>query len=364
MRLNINFDLRPFKIRVKPSPMLRAFLKSSCVFKTPLLSKEGCPGGTRGGMPAEALAKEGVVSVPSSTFEKRSKLPYACLLLLCLLRPGGPVHASDGEPAPRLVTIGGAATEIVWALGAGEAVVAVDSSSTYPAEARERPKVGYVRNISPEGVLSVEPDRIVATGALGPPNARRALERVGVETVWLPDPKSVEDLRESVRAVGRALNREAEAGDLLAAIDEDIANVRTGASEIEEAEVSVLFLLEPPGPSAGGMAGGLDSRADALIRLAGGRNAADSFTGFQPVSRESLLAMNPDVILVGQSDGHGGSAESIAAMRESSVLKSVSAIRRGAVHAVPLDDLAFGPRLGGAAARWHAAIAEAAETKL
>ena len=69
----------------------------------------------------------------------------------------------------RIVTIGGAATEIVFALGAGSSIVATDLSSIYPPQARELPMVGYVRNISPEGVLSMEPDLVIATGALGPP---------------------------------------------------------------------------------------------------------------------------------------------------------------------------------------------------
>ena len=98
----------------------------------------------------------------------------------------------------RIVTVGGAATEIVFALGVGESVVATDLSSIYPPEARELPMVGYVRNVSPEGILSMEPDLVIATGAFGPPTARQTMERLDVKTLWLPKLLSAEDLRLSI----------------------------------------------------------------------------------------------------------------------------------------------------------------------
>lgn len=270
--------------------------------------------------------------------------------------------ARSAEDLPRVVTIGGAATEIVWALGAGDAVVAVDLSSTYPPEVRQLPQVGYVRSISPEGVLSMEPGLVVATGALGPPAARRMMERLEVPTIWLPDPDEVEDFRRSVRAVADELGREEKAEALLEEVEARLAEAAQRASRWSGEEPAVLFLLEPPGASSGGMAAGAGTRAEELIRLAGGRNVVDSFSGFQPISRESLLALDPDVILVARSENHGGSPASIEALRGSESLAGVTAVREDAVHGVPLDDLAFGPRLGEAVLRWNGLFAESVES--
>ncbi|MEM0966070.1 MAG: ABC transporter substrate-binding protein [Verrucomicrobiota bacterium] len=253
--------------------------------------------------------------------------------------------------APRIVTVGGAATEIVFALGAGNSIVAVDTSSTFPPKVRMLPQVGYVRNISPEGILSFEPTLVVATGALGPPPARQMMERFEVPVVWLPDPNSVEDLRSSVRSVATELNMNAEGDRVLAEIDADLEMVRSRYSGTD-ARPKVLFFLQPPTLSSAGMAGGLESRADALIELAGGQNAATEFKGFRPVSWEGLVQMNPDVIIIGMSPGHGGTPEDVEALRESRALGAVGAIQNGAVYGVPLDDLTFGPRLGEAAQRW------------
>lgn len=286
--------------------------------------------------------------------KKRSWL-VSVLLGLTLLH----VHAR-GE-SPRLVTVGGAATEIVFALGAGDWVVAVDTSSTYPDRARQLPQVGYVRNLSPEGVLSREPDLVIATGAVGPPQARKLLERVGVPMLWLPDLMGVEDLRMSVRMVAQQLELEAAGERLIERIESQLSLAGERAGALVGERPGVLFLMETPGSGVGGMAGGRDSRAATLIELAGGRNVARAISGFQPVSRESLLSMDPEVILIGASSVHGGGSGATRSLLESEPLSGLAAVQRGAVFEVPLSDLAFGPRLGEAVIRWNAHLAEAAK---
>lgn len=267
-----------------------------------------------------------------------------------------PKEAQAALPGnPRIVTVGGAATEIVFALGRGDDVVAVDLSSTYPRQVRELPQVGYVRSISPEGVLSMNPDLVVATGAFGPPAARDVMEKQSIPVAWLPDPKKVEDVFESIDLVASQMNTPEEATALKAKIRGQIDQAQSLAAETGT-EPSVLFFLRPPSPTSGGMAGGTDSQAESLIQLAGGRNAADSFSGFQPVSIESIVAMNPDIIIIGQSSEHGASPEAIAALAESSALAEVPAIRNQAIYAIPMDDLSFGPRVGEAALRWQSLL--------
>ena len=280
---------------------------------------------------------------------KRSASVYLALIASALMALAKP----SAEIDKRIVTIGGAATEIVFALGAGSSVVAADLSSIYPPQARELPMVGYVRNISPEGVLSMSPDLVIATGALGPPTARKMLERLDIDIIWLPNLSTPEELLSSIKTVSERLALTDAAKVLIEEVNHGLAQAAANSINWTKDAPSVLFLLEPPGKSTPGMGGGLDSKANTLIGLAGGTNAATGFSGFKPVSVESLVAMNPDVILVGQSDRHGGSPESIQAMIASTALSEVSAIKNDAVYAVPLDDLAFGPRLGEVTLRWN-----------
>ena len=90
------------------------------------------------------------------------------------------------EDAKRIVTLGGSVTEIAMALGAGDLLVARDSTSTYPSEITTLPDVGYIRGLSPEGVLSVAPDLILAEADAGPPAAVDVLTAAGVPFLRMP----------------------------------------------------------------------------------------------------------------------------------------------------------------------------------
>ncbi len=89
----------------------------------------------------------------------------------------------------RLVSIGGSVTEIVYALGAGDKLVARDQTSSYPEEARKLVDVGYMRRLSPEGVLSVNPTGILMLEGSGPPEALEVLKKLRFR--WLLFPKSI-----------------------------------------------------------------------------------------------------------------------------------------------------------------------------
>lgn len=265
--------------------------------------------------------------------------------------------ALSAKSEPRIVTVGGAATEIVFALGAGDQVVAVDLSSTYPEEVTQLPQVGYIRNISPEGIMSMRPDMVVATESLGPPAAKKMLKEMSVQIVWLPEPNSPEALAKGIREVGAKLGQREKAEELIKDVQAQLAESKEASVDWDDRPTAVFF-INPPGATGGARAGGADTRADELIRLAGGENAAD-FNGFQAMSLESLMLADPDVIFIGISEGHGASAESVEAMKELPGLKSLKAVKNDAVYGVPMGDLSFGPRLGEAAARWHGYLAEA-----
>jgi iron complex transport system substrate-binding protein len=95
-----------------------------------------------------------------------------------------PVPAND---ASRLAISGGSLTEIVYLLGADAQIVAVDRTSNYPVAATKLPSIGYVRNLSAEGILSVEPTLILAEDDTGPPIVLEQLRKTGVEIAVVPE---------------------------------------------------------------------------------------------------------------------------------------------------------------------------------
>ena len=97
-----------------------------------------------------------------------------CLLMYGLSINATPSSPNDAHsPFKRVVSLGGGVSEIIFALGLGNSVVAVDVSSVYPPEATKKPKVGYVRATSAEGIASMKPDLVISSEVFGPPAVRK-----------------------------------------------------------------------------------------------------------------------------------------------------------------------------------------------
>ena len=125
----------------------------------------------------------------------------------------------------RIVSIGGAATETIFALGEGKRVAAIDTTSTYPPEAGTLPNVGYMRALSAEGVLAIGPDLIIALEGSGPPAAISALEKSRVPVLLVPNKSSAEGTIEKIDFLGKALGAEARAADLNAKIKQGLGDL-------------------------------------------------------------------------------------------------------------------------------------------
>ena len=103
------------------------------------------------------------------------------------------------EDISRIVTIGGAVTEIVYELGLGDNIIAVDTSSIYPDAATEKPDVGYLRFLSAEPILSFEPTLIITTDDAGPPETLQLLGEVGVTVLVTPAENTVQGAEDKIR---------------------------------------------------------------------------------------------------------------------------------------------------------------------
>lgn len=251
--------------------------------------------------------------------------------------------------AARLVIAGGDLTEIAFALGAGDQVVAVDTTALFPAAALALPKVGYMRQLAPEGILAMRPDLVIAAADAGPPATLDRLKAAGVRVATGPEGKDVSVIAKKIAFMGEALGREAEARALADRHASDMAAVAAALAPIE-ARPSVLFLL-----SAGRgapLVAGTGTAADEMVRLAHGRNAVTGYEGYKPLSAEAAIAAAPEAIVVpDHAVGMMGGAEAILARPE---LAATPAGRAGRL--VVMDGL----KLLGLGPRTPEAIAELA----
>lgn len=217
-------------------------------------------------------------------------MPLRALLFLLLAAWVLPAAAAE-----RIVAVGGAVTESVYALGQEHRLVAVDSTSQYPAEADALPDVGYMRRLSAEPILALRPDLVLAIEGSGPPAVLEQLRRSGVPVETVPNEPTVSGIGSKLRTVGTILGVAAEAEILAARIEAELGRIAQAMAAIRN-RPSVLFLISVGRNTP--MAGGADTAAATMIELAGGRNAVAELIGYKPLSAEAAVAARPDTILV------------------------------------------------------------------
>ena len=251
---------------------------------------------------------------------------------------------SPSERLPRLVTVSGAITEVVFAIGAQAQLVGTDTTSLFPAAALKTPKVGYLRQLSAEGVMSLKPDAVIATSEAGPPVVLDQLRAAGIRVELVKSAYTWDDVGAKVRAVGRAARREAAASALLQQLDDEWRALQQQIGADQRAKPRVLFMFAPT--NAPQVAGG-GTAADAMIRFAGGTNAMTGFQGYRPMTAEAVASAAPDVILTtDQGVETLGGAEKFWQRPE---LQLTPAYRKRALVAQDaLLLLGFGPRLAQA----------------
>lgn len=210
------------------------------------------------------------------------------------------LSAANAGTEERVVSIGGAVTEILYALGYGTRIAAVDTTSLYPPEAlKTKPNVGYMRALSAEGVLSVKPSLIVASEGAGPPAAMAALQESGVRMVTVPDDTSPAGVKRKILAVGELVGLSDAARKLAEDVDGRFVSLAALRDRIEKPK-RILFVLSASGGRT--LVGGKGTSADAIVSLAGATNAAASIEGFKPMNDEAIVQAAPDVVLMMRRD--------------------------------------------------------------
>lgn len=248
--------------------------------------------------------------------------------------------------ASRILSIGGDVTEIIYALGAGNRIVAVDTTSQFPETAlKEKKNVGYMRALSSEGCLSVDATVIFASERSGPPEVVKSLKATSVPYVEIPDQYSAQGIVAKVRLIARAIGADAEADKLATQVDGDFAALAANTAKIKR-RVRVLFVL---GVQNGRVSvGGLNTSADAILKLAGADNVATHVNGFRPLPDEAIVELAPEVI-VGMRRTDSGTHD----LDQLLALKGVQSTPAGTNKRIIVMDglylLGFGPRAPAAA---------------
>ncbi|MBL9028829.1 MAG: ABC transporter substrate-binding protein [Myxococcales bacterium] len=252
--------------------------------------------------------------------------------------------APESKQGLRVAVAGGPITEIVFALGGGEAVVGTDTSSTFPATAAALPKFGYQRQLAAEGILSLTPGLFLASDEAGPPEVLEHLRQAGVRVETISTPKEKAAIAKRVAAVGAAIGATEAGARLASELDAAIVGL-TKRAEARPSRPRVLFLYARGQGTM--MVGGRDTSADLILELAGCTNAAAELSGFVPLTPEAAVGSKAEIVLVPEKGlaSLGGKSGLFATPG----LAETPAAKSG--RAVAVDDLlllGLGPRVADA----------------
>lgn len=265
----------------------------------------------------------------------------------------GAYAATEEETQADVLSIGGSVTEIVYALDQGHRLVARDTTSTWPAEANKLPNVGYMRALSPEGVLSVGPQMILSEEGAGPKETIDVLKAADVTFIEVPSGFDAPAIAQKIKVVGQALGvpskAEALAREVTAALDIAAAQADAAGGPRKR----VMFILSARGGKL--MVAGQNTSADAIIRMAGGVNAVQGFEGYKPLTDEAAATAAPDTVLMMARGGdHSMAANELFALPALSLTPAAQS--QSLITMNGLLMLGFGPRTAQAVTELNIAL--------
>lgn len=263
-------------------------------------------------------------------------------------------QAAEKVDTARIVSVGGDVTEIIYALGEENHLIARDTTSMFPEAALKLPDVGYMRALSPEGILAMNPTAIIAIEGSGPPEALTVLKSASVPFETVPNAYTHDGILAKIEKVGALLGVEDKAAALRAKVQADLDAAIADAQKRPEGERKrILFILSMQGGKV--MVSGTGTAADGMIKLSGSVNAAGDFPGYKPLTDEAIIEAKPDVILM-MNRGDGASTKSDDLMKQPALALTPAVQNKAIVRMDGLHLLGFGPRTASAVRELNAAI--------
>lgn len=260
--------------------------------------------------------------------------------------------ASLADELPqRWISAGGAATEWIIELGGEARLVGVDTTSQHPQAVTALPSVGYQRQLSAEGVLTLAPDLLLGTEEMGPPPVLTQLQNAGVRIERLSARSELSALEDNLQRLGVLLGEPQRAQQALAQFRQQLDNLQQQIHRARDGDEApgVLLLLGQGGSNP--LVAGRNTMADWLVRQAGARNLAEH-EGYKNLAAEAMLALDADWLVLADRQLRGVAAQQ-ALQAQNPALASSRAVREG--HLLSIDPTLL---VGGLGPRMPAALTQ------
>ncbi len=255
------------------------------------------------------------------------------LIIFCLFLSG----KSFSAPPQRIVSLAPSITEILYAIGIDERIVAVTNFCDYPPQAKDKPKIGGMSNPSLEAVISAKPDIVVMTTDGNPKEFEDRLKQLGIKT-YVFKARQFAELPQGIRELGITLGAKEKAYKLAEEIETALHQLSV-TSHQPPVRKKALFIVWPEPLMVAGPGTAID---DALQLLGWENIASDTGIKYPKYSVEEVILRSPDVILIGKSMGVDTKENSKGLLKK---LDMLEAVKKGRVYYTGDTLYRLGPRI-------------------
>ena len=242
----------------------------------------------------------------------------------------------------RIVSIGSSITEIIYFLNSQDQIIAIDITSNFPEDAKKFPSVGYIRNLSAEGLLSTNPSIIISEDDIGPKNIIKQIQDTKTELRIIPEEKTLNGIIQKIQCVSNIIGKQQEAEKKISSeINPVINKIKEIKKEKDLSNIKIMMILSTEGNST--VVAGANTSGDSFIKMLGATNIFESINGWKAVTAETILLKNPDYIIIPEKDLHKQS--NVNTISENMILKETNAGKNnGYIIKDGMAILGYGPR--------------------
>lgn len=291
----------------------------------------------------------------SSVLSMQRRAWIKCLSGLGIGMAAGLPLVTMAQPRQRIVCVGSAVTEIIYALHAQDEIIAVDTTSLYPPEATKLPQIGYARTLSPENIIAMSPTQFIATEEAGPPAVIQKIRDAGIPVTILNAHYRYEEAIERINTLGKIIHRENEAKALASSMNMQWTTLQQRIKS-NPIRPRILFVLSHSPNQI--MVAGNKTGAASIIAYANGINAIDGFDGYKTLTPEAVISAQPDIILF-TSQGIEAMGGIDNALRIPGISQTNAGKYRRIISQEAVYMLGFGPRMPEAVNSLHQEILKA-----
>ena len=252
------------------------------------------------------------------------------------------LNCETTQNSSRIVVAGGSITEIIYFLNSEEKIVALDVTSNYPEKAKELPSIGYVRNLSAEGILSMNPSIVFGEDDMGPPGVIKQLRDINIDLRIIPEEKTIDGILDKIYCIASIIDKVPNAESKInSTLIPDILTIEKRLSTSTLIPKRVMFIFSIKGNKI--IVAGSGTSGNGFIKMTGSENIFGTIEGWKSVSQEAVIKENPDYIIMSQRDLHN--SETIKSISENPIFKNIKASKEGNfIFDDAMAMLGYGPR--------------------